>query len=375
MIKKSRRWVNANKQTESISEDDEYRIKIFLNDLQQMQQQCNQIGQRLLICDNHCLYQTDKSGATDLLTLLNRQFTVSSLIVVTDPVDSYPVYCANAQTDTPPLSFEEYCQSILGFIQTHSHLKVIRHEDFVAETKRVMVGICEVLELPGCDEFLMLEDVYCNEDKYLTKKFKNSFSSAKYWEQRYCSGGTSGYGSYGHLSEFKSKIINDFLKNEDIKSLIEFGCGDGNQLSQFIVDNYIGIDISSFIIKKCRKTFQDDSSKQFYTNEEFLFKKIKSPLTISLDVLFHLIEDKIFEQYMFLLFESSSQFCIIYSCDEEQHANDAIHVKRRLFTEWIKINLPSWHLIHIIYNKYPDDGTRNSKTTSFSNFYIFQVQS
>jgi len=142
------------------TEDDEYRNKVFLNDLQQTQQQSNQIGQRLLICDNHCLSQTKEKHTIDLLTLLKRQFTVRSLIVVTDPVESYPVYCAEVKIDTPPLSFEEYCQSILDFIQANPDLTVIRHEDFVAEPERVMGEICEVLELPICGDFLVLSDVF-----------------------------------------------------------------------------------------------------------------------------------------------------------------------------------------------------------------------
>ncbi len=152
------RSINSNNQTESNSED-EYRIKVFLNDLQQIQKESNQIGQRLIICDNHCLSQTDKTQSPDLLTLLNRQFTVRSLIVVTDPVDSYPVYCA-AQSGMPHFSFEEYCQSMFAFMEANSDLIVIRREGFAADPERMMREMCEKLALPFCKEFLTLKEAF-----------------------------------------------------------------------------------------------------------------------------------------------------------------------------------------------------------------------
>lgn len=157
--------ITANNQTESSSEDEEYRIKVFLKDLQKTQQQSNQIGQRLLICDNHCLSQKSKKNTSDLLTLLNRQFAVRSLILLTDPVDSYPVYCTQTHIDIPPLSFEEYCQTVLDFIQENSELAVIRHDDFVAEPERGMVEICEILGLPVCEDFMVLEEVFVKDKK------------------------------------------------------------------------------------------------------------------------------------------------------------------------------------------------------------------
>ncbi len=60
---------------------------------------------------------------------------------------------------------------------------------------------------------------------------KNIFpGSDKYWEQRYAVGGNSGVGSYGKFANFKAEVINKFVREHKIKSVIEFGCGDGNQL-------------------------------------------------------------------------------------------------------------------------------------------------
>jgi SAM-dependent methyltransferase len=204
----------------------------------------------------------------------------------------------------------------------------------------------------------------------IPSKYKN-LSSTRYWEERYREGRNSGYGSYGRLSEFKAKIINKFIVDENVKRVIDFGCGDGNQLSMVNVAEYIGIDVSPFIVERCKERFHNDPSKVFLVKDEFLQNPFSAELTLSLDVIYHLVEDGVFEQYMNMLFDTSEKFCIIYSCDEDWIETDAVHVRRRRFTDWVTKNLPNWRLIQIVYNKYPHDGSINPKDRSFSNFYIY----
>lgn len=203
------------------------------------------------------------------------------------------------------------------------------------------------------------------------EKYKN-FSSGQYWEERYQKDGTSGNGSYGRLAEFKAKIINKFIEDEGIERVIEFGCGDGNQISMLCVKNYIGIDISPTIIEKCKNKFKDDASKVFLTNEKYLEIPFKGMLALSLDVIFHLIEDDVFEKYISMLFDAAERYCIIYACDEDWLENDVTHVRRRKFTTWIADNLKDWRLIQVTYNKFPHSGSQSSKDLSFSNFYFYE---
>ena len=58
-----------------------------------------------------------------------------------------------------------------------------------------------------------------------------TFDSAQYWRDRYRSGGNSGAGSYGRLADFKAEIVNAFVREHDVASVIEFGSGDGAQLA------------------------------------------------------------------------------------------------------------------------------------------------
>ena len=75
--------------------------------------------------------------------------------------------------------------------------------------------------------------------------------SGTYWETRYSGGGNSGAGSYGQLAEFKAEVINDFVISKGISSIIEFGCGDGNQLLLARYPRYTGLDVSKVALARC----------------------------------------------------------------------------------------------------------------------------
>ena len=67
--------------------------------------------------------------------------------------------------------------------------------------------------------------------------------SASFWEHRYATGGWSGSGSYGELVRGKAEFLNAFVKERSIGSAVEFGCGDGNQLSLANYPPYAGLDV------------------------------------------------------------------------------------------------------------------------------------
>src|ERR1700689_4886366 len=70
------------------------------------------------------------------------------------------------------------------------------------------------------------------------------FHSPSYWDSRYAGGGNSGDGSYGNLAKFKASVLNQFVAENRIASVVEFGCGDGNQVSLAEYPRYVGIDVS-----------------------------------------------------------------------------------------------------------------------------------
>jgi len=192
--------------------------------------------------------------------------------------------------------------------------------------------------------------------------------SATYWESRYRKGGDSGTGSSGRLAEFKAEIMNEFVEHESIASVIEFGCGDGRQLLLAKYPQYLGVDVSRTVVEKCQNLFADDHSKGFVTLDEYQGETAE--LALSMDVIFHLIEDEVFNSYMVGLFNAATRYVAIYSSNAEtQPTPSAPHFRGREFTDWVTANRPDWRLVRHIPNRYPFNG--DGQETSVSDFFIF----
>lgn len=193
--------------------------------------------------------------------------------------------------------------------------------------------------------------------------------SEAYWEQRYAAGGNSGEGSYSKLASFKADVINTFVAKHNVHSVIEFGCGDGNQLSLSKYPNYLGLDVSPTAIELCNEKFSSDKTKSFLLTSEY--NNQSADLTLSLDVIYHLIEDSVFEGYMSALFSASKRYVIIYASDSNRNeSSQGVHVKHRKFTDWVTNSFPSFNLAAHIPNKYPY--TNGVEGGSFASFYIYE---
>jgi SAM-dependent methyltransferase len=195
--------------------------------------------------------------------------------------------------------------------------------------------------------------------------------SASYWEQRYHQGGTSGAGSYGLLAQFKAETLNDFVARMGIQTVIEFGCGDGEQLT-LARPRYVGIDVAESSIATCRRLFSSDKTKSFYLASQIPPDLALFDLALSLDVIYHLVENMVYNDYMRSLFGHAGRFVAIYSSYKVQPTDPhAQHVRHRRFTDWIEAHTPQWRQIGYLPNKYPYDQTRPTET-SFADFYFFE---
>lgn len=198
---------------------------------------------------------------------------------------------------------------------------------------------------------------------------KPSFQSSEtYWEDRYRTGGKSGKGSYNELAAYKAEIINKFVRKHDIETVIEHGCGDGNQLTYGTYPSYIGFDVSQEAISICRRKFKNDGTKTFKHNSEY--EGEVADLVLSLDVIYHLVEDEVFLAYMQRLFGSAARYVIIYSSDKDEQEATMAHVRHRNFTKHVSSVFPEWQLVEKIPNKHPQ--TDNGEGGSHSDFFIYR---
>lgn len=171
---------------------------------------------------------------------------------------------------------------------------------------------------------------------FFFKKFRNS---KQFWQQRYFWGGNSGKGSYGTEARFKAETLNKLIKNYNIKTVIDLGCGDGHNALFYEVNQYIGFDVSKDAIAICQKRFSNHPSFHFYEINIRNLGKIErqkhtlSPvLVISFDVIFHLVEDEIYDEYLARLEQLSENYSLIYSTDFDAKASQA-HVRHRNFSK------------------------------------------
>jgi len=190
---------------------------------------------------------------------------------------------------------------------------------------------------------------------------KKNFNSAEYWEKRYKSGRNSGGGSYGDNCTYKASIINQFLEENNISSAIELGCGDGNQLSHIDYKKYYGYDVSETVVNLCKEKFAN--SQQFKFTNKINDLPSKAELSLSLDVIYHLIEDEVYEEYLKQLFDRSSEYVIIFSSNFIDKKSSE-HVKHREFVIDIEKRIPNFFLYKTIETP--------KSIHSSANFYFFK---
>jgi SAM-dependent methyltransferase len=193
--------------------------------------------------------------------------------------------------------------------------------------------------------------------------------SHAYWEARYAEGGNSGVGSYGKFAAFKADVLNRFVLEHAVRDVIEFGCGDGGQLARAKYLRYVGFDVSETAVRLCQEKFSDDATRSFKLLRDYAGERAE--LTLSLDVIYHLVEDAVFDDYMRRLFNASTRYVAIYASNSATVDGDSSpHVRHRVFTDWVAAQLPDWRLVSRVPNAYPYRG--DYREGSFADFYIFE---
>lgn len=177
-----------------------------------------------------------------------------------------------------------------------------------------------------------------------------------YWEKRYHRNGTSGAGSYGILAEFKGEVINNLIKEYNIFSTIEFGCGDGNQIQYINYKDYIGFDIAPSAINRCINLFAMDKDKTFliYDPQKFNPEDYNADMVVCLDVLYHIMDEDDFIKTLNHIFMCSNKLIVLYtiiSFDRSIYCHSK-SIKNRSIFNYIS-QYDNFKIKYIIKQKYP----------------------
>ncbi len=180
-----------------------------------------------------------------------------------------------------------------------------------------------------------------------------------YWTERYRTGGTSGTGSYGPLAEFKAEVINGLLRELDVASVIEFGCGDGHNLGLVEYPKYLGLDIAATAIALCAERYTDDPQKSFFlydpaafTNKSFL----TADMVVCLDVLYHIIDEDDFRKTLADIFSSAGRYVLLYTSIGKQDVHPyaaGSHIRHRDTMKYLA-EYAEFEVDRVIAQRHPD---------------------
>jgi hypothetical protein len=140
----------------------------------------------------------------------------------------------------------------------------------------------------------------------------------EYWNSRYLQGQNSGQGSYGQEAVLKATMINHWIKEFNIRTVTEVGCGDANNLLMYNIPiSYTGYDLSKKAIEICnQKTLKIRNALKYYFSTDYQDQNFDADLLLCLDVWFHQVNDTDFDKLCKNLFvDFKGQYIIIYSTD------------------------------------------------------------
>lgn len=185
------------------------------------------------------------------------------------------------------------------------------------------------------------------------------FDAAAYWHRRYADGRTSGAGSEGTAAVAKAKMIDEVITGYGFTSVIDWGVGDGVVLGHLRSQvPYLGIDVAPVAVELLQARYgPEHPTRRFGLLREGAHQV--RDLALSLDVLFHLVDDSTYQVYLASLFGSARAAVLIHANDHDG-GRTARHVLwrhwtpdvARLFPDWVPAlapppgerEEPGWHL-------------------------------
>jgi len=191
--------------------------------------------------------------------------------------------------------------------------------------------------------------------------------SREYWEHRYRLGGDSGDGSYGKPALYKAEVLNGFVAEHDVVDVIEFGCGAGHQLCLARYRNYFGLDVSSEAIERCRHRFAADPSRRFALVDDYAGEQ--ADLALPLDVLFHLVEDSVYDRYLDRLFAATRRFVVLYTTSTNDPPRRLAHVRHRPVEQDVAVRFPDFERMGDVENALPPPVQFSSELATRFFFY------
>src|SRR5256885_9505823 len=115
---------------------------------------------------------------------------------------------------------------------------------------------------------------------------------------------------------------------------MDLGCGEDTNFSVVCYPGCRGVNFSPTPIKIWPRRFAADPTKSFFCYDPDAFSDpagfLSADAALSLDVIYHLVEDRVYETYMRYLFGAARRVVVVYSTNETV-PGESPHVHHRRF--------------------------------------------
>lgn len=189
--------------------------------------------------------------------------------------------------------------------------------------------------------------------------------SATYWEQRHAERRghwrANGPGSRGRLLSYKVALVQALVDETRAHSLLDLGCGDAQLGARVNVDHYLGVDVSPTAAEAARARL--GMRGRGGTVEVLTLAQLPPAIgmvdvAISMDVVFHLLEDEAYHDHLQRLFDVAKRAVGIYSTVTESPVFG--HVRHRAVERDVAaLSWLDWECIHRGPPPWPKDEAVN----------------
>lgn len=151
-----------------------------------------------------------------------------------------------------------------------------------------------------------------------------------FFSDRFEKEGNVGWGStpeFAWLSQ-KQQALESIAKPE--YRVLDLGCGDFGVIKdvlQRIPMDYIGIDGSQYLIDHNKEKYGQSANIDFMVKpfSELIKEKVEKDIIIAFDVLFHIIEDKLYKDLIKWIFSQNSKYILMTYHEVEEKTQSYEH--------------------------------------------------
>ena len=132
--------------------------------------------------------------------------------------------------------------------------------------------------------------IYYNKQTIYNDNIFDKIYKEAHWGQGSINGGSSGHGSSPEMNKEYINYLNNFIKKNNIQSIVDIGCGDWqimNHINLLNID-YSGFDVAEEVINRNNNLYKTSTTNFYKTELGEYYNYPKADLLICKDVLQHL---------------------------------------------------------------------------------------